>query len=50
MSDKETSILNKLYFISGCMFVFSLLIVIKLINIQFVQGDIYRSLAEKAKL
>ena len=47
MSDKETNILNKLYFISGCMFVFSLLIVIKLINIQFIQGDIYRSLAEK---
>ena len=47
MSDKETNILNKLYFISGCMFVFSLLIVVKLINIQFVQGDIYRVLAEK---
>ncbi|MGC6438548.1 MAG: penicillin-binding protein [Flavobacteriaceae bacterium] len=47
MSEKETNILNKLYFISGGMFIFALLVVFKLTNIQFVQGDSYRKLAEK---
>jgi cell division protein FtsI (penicillin-binding protein 3) len=44
---KEKNILNKLYFVAGCMFVFALLVVFKLVNIQFVQGDQYRDLAEK---
>ena len=47
MSEKETNILNKLYFISGCMFLFALLVVFKLTNIQFVHGESYRALAEK---
>ena len=47
MSNKDTNILNRLYFVSGCMFVFALLIIFKLINIQFNQGEVYRSLAEK---
>ena len=47
MSNKDTNILNRLYFVSGCMFVFALLIIFKLINIQFSQGDVYRSLAEE---
>lgn len=46
MLEKENNILNKLYFISGCMFIFALLIVFKLTNIQFVQGESYRKLAE----
>ena len=50
MSEKETNILNKLYFISGCMFIFALLVVFKLSKIQFVQGEAYRSLAEKRSI
>ena len=47
MSNKGTNILNRLFFVSGCMFVFALLIIFKLINIQFAQGEAYRSLAEE---
>ena len=50
MSEKETNILNKLYFTSGCMFIFALLVVFKLSKIQFVQGEAYRSLAEKRSI
>lgn len=46
MAVNETQILNRLYFISGCMFVFALLVVFKLSQIQLVQGAAYRSLAE----
>lgn len=47
MSVTEKSILNRLYFVAGCMFVFAFLVVYKLVDIQFVQGDKYRDLAEK---
>jgi cell division protein FtsI (penicillin-binding protein 3) len=43
----EKNILNRLYFIAGGMFLFALLIAIKLADIQFVQGDKYRELAQK---
>jgi len=43
----EKNILNRLYFVAGCMFVFALAVVFKLVSIQFVQGDEYRALAEK---
>jgi len=43
----EKNILNRLYFVAGCMFVFALLVVYKLVDIQFVQGEQYRALAEK---
>ena len=36
-----------MYFVAGCMFVFSLLVVYKLVDIQFVEGNQYRELAEK---
>jgi len=44
----ETNILNRLYFVAGCMFVFALAVVFKLVSIQFIQGDKYRALAEKS--
>jgi len=44
---EEKNILNRLYFIAGGMFLFAILIVIKIINIQFVEGDKYRELAKK---
>jgi cell division protein FtsI (penicillin-binding protein 3) len=43
----ETNILNRLYFVAGCMFVFALAVVFKLCTIQFVQGDKYREMAQK---
>lgn len=43
----EKNILNRLYFIAGCMFIFAFLVVFKLVSIQFVQGDQYRGLAEE---
>ncbi|TVZ57818.1 cell division protein FtsI (penicillin-binding protein 3) [Flavobacteriaceae bacterium MAR_2010_105] len=47
MAVTDKNILNRLYFIAGCMFVFVLAVVFKLFTIQFVQGDEYRDLAEK---
>ena len=47
MATTETNILNRLYFIAGCMFVFALAVVFKLCTIQFIQGDNYRALAEE---
>lgn len=47
MAVNEKSILNRLYFIAGCMFIFALAVVFKLLSIQFIDGDKYKSLAEK---
>lgn len=47
MATTETNILNRLYVVAGCMFVFVLAVVFELCTIQFVQGDAYRALAEK---
>ncbi len=47
MATTETNILNRLYFVAGSMFVFALAVVFKLCVIQFVQGDVYRELAEE---
>ena len=47
MATTETNILNRLYFVAGCMFVFALAVVFKLCSIQFIHGDQYRELAEK---
>ena len=45
MAVNEKNILNRLYFISGCMFIFGLAVVFKLLSIQFLQGDVYRAKA-----
>lgn len=47
MAIEEKNILNRLYLIAGGMFLFALLIAIKLIDIQFVDGEKYRELAHK---
>ncbi len=47
MAANERGILNRLYFISGCMFIFGLAVLFKLFSIQFLQGDKYRALVEK---
>lgn len=46
MQSTEKSIMNKLYFTSGAMFIFALLVVYELVTIQFVEGDQYRSIAD----
>lgn len=47
MAVKNDHILNRLYFVAGCMFVFAVLVVVKLVGIQFVDGEHYRNLAEE---
>ncbi|SDB66147.1 cell division protein FtsI (penicillin-binding protein 3) [Flavobacteriaceae bacterium MAR_2010_188] len=46
MAVTEKNILNRLYFVSGCMFIFMGAVIFKLITIQYVEGDKYRELAE----
>ncbi|MEM6686085.1 MAG: penicillin-binding protein [Bacteroidota bacterium] len=43
----EKNILNRLYFVAGGMFLFAVAVVVQLVNVQFVEGDKYRALAEK---
>lgn len=47
MAVNEKNILNRLYFIAGCMFVFGVAVVFKLVSIQLVQGDKYRAMASQ---
>ena len=47
MAVNEKNILNRLYFIAGCMFIFAVLVVFKLVNIQFVQGEKYKAMVEQ---
>ena len=47
MAVNEKGILNRLYFIAGCMFIFGLAVMFKLLSIQFLQGDKYRALVDK---
>lgn len=45
MAVAEKNILNRLYFIAGCMFLLALIIAYKLVSIQLFQGDKYREMA-----
>ena len=47
MAKAELKILNRLYFVSGIMFVFAIAVAFKLCSIQFLEGDKYRSIAQK---
>ena len=47
MPIEEKNILNRLYFVAGCMLIFAIAVAVKLGNIQMVDGDKYRDLAEK---
>jgi len=44
---KDKNILNRLYFVAGCMFIFAILVVVKLAKTQFVEGDMYRAKGEQ---
>lgn len=47
MAFEEKNILNRLYIVAGCMFLFALAISVKLMNIQIVDGEMYRELAKE---
>ena len=47
MATEDKNILNRLYIIAGCMFVFAFAVAFKLVNIQFAEGEKYRELAQK---
>lgn len=47
MAISEQNILNRLYFVSGCMFVFAAAVVFKIFSIQYLDGEKYRDLAQK---
>ena len=46
MAFEEKNIMNRFYIIAGFMFVFAIGISVKLLNLQFVEGDKYRELAK----
>ena len=50
MATNEKHILNRLYFVAGCMFIFAVAVAIQLLNIQFVEGDKYKQLSEERTL
>lgn len=47
MATTEKSILNRMYFVSGCLVLFAIAVGVKLMDIQFVQGEHYKELAEE---
>ncbi len=47
MAIEEKNISNRLYLVAGIMFLFALAITVKLMNIQFVDGEKYRELAKE---
>jgi cell division protein FtsI (penicillin-binding protein 3) len=49
MTKKENSYSLRIYLVSLFILLFSILIVIKLTNIQFVEGNYYRNLAKKIR-
>ncbi len=48
--NNEKNILNRLYFVAGCMFVFAILVVGKLVSIQLVDGEKYRNIADESTI
>ena len=50
MATTEKSILNRMYFVAGCLFIFAIAVGGKLLNIQFVHGEHYKELAEERTL
>ncbi|MCM4161515.1 PASTA domain-containing protein [Antarcticibacterium flavum] len=47
MATTEKHILNRLYIIAGCMFIFAVAVAVQLLNIQIVEGERYNQLAEE---
>lgn len=49
MVTKEKSILSRLYFVAACLFLFAILVVVKLVMIQ-INGEEYRQMAEESTI
>ncbi|MAM18740.1 MAG: penicillin-binding protein [Christiangramia sp.] len=47
MATTDKSILNRMYLVAGCLFIFAIAVGFKLLNIQFVHGEHYKELAEE---
>lgn len=47
MATTDKNILTRLYVVAGCLFLFAMAVVMKLVSIQMVDGDKYRQLAEQ---
>lgn len=47
MAINEKHILNRMYIVAICMFIFGLAVVFKLFDIQFLQGEKYRAMADE---
>lgn len=47
MATTEKTILNRMYLVTACMFLFAIAVGLQLLNIQFVEGDQYKDMAEK---
>lgn len=47
MPATEKNILTRIYIVTGCMFFFAIAVGVKLMDIQFVEGEKYRELAEE---
>ncbi|MGB0789413.1 MAG: penicillin-binding protein, partial [Marinirhabdus sp.] len=47
MPVSEKNSVNRFYIVAVAMFIFALLIAVKLMDIQFVHGDAYRAIAQK---
>ncbi|TXN36912.1 transpeptidase family protein [Flagellimonas hymeniacidonis] len=45
MAITEKNIMNRLYLVAGCLVVFSICVVVKLVDIQMIKGDDYKELA-----
>ncbi|MBL7472470.1 penicillin-binding protein [Robertkochia sediminum] len=50
MAITEKNISNRLYFVAGCMFLFAMAVVVKLVTIQVVEGDHYKKKAEDSTI
>lgn len=47
MATTDKTILNRMYLVTACMFLFAIAVGLQLLNIQFVEGEKYKDLAEK---
>jgi len=47
MATTEKHILYRIYFVAACMFLFAIAVGVKLLNIQIVEGENYREMAEE---
>lgn len=50
MPTTEKNILNRLYIIAGFMFLFAVAVAVQLLNIQFVEGEKYKQMAEESTI